>query len=72
MMIIKDEKYRYMSAFDPDTGRGIRSNVYDSDGKDTGLDPVSYTHLVPFFQFFNSRVVSLDVTHGILLSLIHI
>ncbi len=39
MMIIKDEKYRYMSAFDPDTGRGIRSNVYDADGKDTGLDP---------------------------------
>lgn len=39
MMILKDEKYRYQSVFDPDTGRGIRSNVYDADGNDTGVDP---------------------------------
>ena len=39
MKIIKDERYRYMSAFDPDTGMGIRSNIYDADGNDTGIDP---------------------------------
>ena len=39
MIVIKDEKYHYTSLFDPDTGRGIRSNVFNPSGNDTGVDP---------------------------------
>lgn len=39
MIIVNDEKYHYKSVFDPETGMGIRSNVYDKDGRDTGEDP---------------------------------
>lgn len=39
MNILVDKKYNYKSLFDSDTGSGIRSNVFDEDGKDTGADP---------------------------------
>lgn len=39
MIVLSDQKYRYKSLFDSDTGQGIRSNVYDEDGNDTGADP---------------------------------
>ncbi|MCL4425881.1 MAG: SPASM domain-containing protein [Firmicutes bacterium] len=34
-----DEKYRFVSLFDPHTGLSIRSNVYEPGGVDTGNDP---------------------------------
>lgn len=39
MLKLEDTKYRYISFFDPLTGIGGRSNVYDIDGKDTGIEP---------------------------------
>jgi radical SAM protein with 4Fe4S-binding SPASM domain len=39
MIVIRDKKYHYISAFNPENGQGIRSNVYDEDMKDTGIDP---------------------------------
>lgn len=39
MIILNDPKYHYYSLFDSETGRGIRSNVLDENGSDTGADP---------------------------------
>jgi radical SAM protein with 4Fe4S-binding SPASM domain len=39
MIVLDDAKYHYRSIFDSETGRGIRSNVYDEKGNDTGHDP---------------------------------
>ena len=39
MIILTDENYHYKSLFDPDSGTGIRSNVLDEAGNDTGIDP---------------------------------
>jgi radical SAM protein with 4Fe4S-binding SPASM domain len=39
MIQIFDHKYHYSSIFDPLTGQGVRSNVFDPLGKDTGVDP---------------------------------
>jgi radical SAM protein with 4Fe4S-binding SPASM domain len=39
MIQIFDTKFHYSSIFDPTTGQGIRSNIFDSKGKDTGIDP---------------------------------
>ena len=46
--IIKDEKYRFMTAFDTETGSYVRIGIIDSDGKDTGVDPfmASFPHLI--------------------------
>lgn len=45
---IIDETYRFVSAFDTETGAYIRTGVLDRDGKDTGVDPfmASYPHLI--------------------------
>jgi len=39
MIVVADRKYKYVSVFDPETGFSIRSNVYDREGNDTGIDP---------------------------------
>lgn len=39
MIQIFDHKYHYSSIFNPYTGQGVRSNVFDDHGKDTGVDP---------------------------------
>lgn len=39
MKKINDTKYRYFSVFDPETGQGARSNIYDEKFNDTGIDP---------------------------------
>ena len=46
--IIEDEKYRFKSAFDTETGAYVRTGVLDENGKDTGADPfmASYPHLI--------------------------
>ncbi|MBO5570216.1 MAG: SPASM domain-containing protein [Clostridia bacterium] len=46
--MITDPKYRFKSAFDTDTGAYIRTNVFDEDGRDTGVDPfmATYPHLI--------------------------
>lgn len=46
--IIDDEKYRFRSAFDTDTGTYIRTGILDENGNDTGKDPfmASYPHLI--------------------------
>lgn len=45
---IKDEKYRFMSAFDTQTGAYIRTGIIDQNGLDTGVDPfmASFPHLI--------------------------
>ena len=46
--VIKDKKYRFVSAFDDETGAYIRTGIIDENGKDTGVDPfmASYPHLI--------------------------
>ena len=46
--IIKDKKYRFISAFDTETGAYMRTGVLDENGKDTGVDPfmASFPHLI--------------------------
>lgn len=39
MIVLDDPKYHYKSIFDSETGQGIRSNVFDENGNDTGRDP---------------------------------
>lgn len=39
MITVVDKKYRYVSVFDPETGLSVRSNIYDVEGKDTGIEP---------------------------------
>lgn len=39
MIQIFDPTYHYSSIFDPQTGQGVRSNVFDPQGNDTGIDP---------------------------------
>ena len=45
---IVDEKLRFISAFDTETGAYVRTGVLDENGKDTGSDPfmASYPHLI--------------------------
>ena len=45
---IQDEKYRFMSAFDTQTGAYIRTGIIDDNGRDTGVDPfmASFPHLI--------------------------
>lgn len=45
---IQDKKYRFISAFDTDTGAYVRTGILDRNGKDTGIDPfmASYPHLI--------------------------
>ena len=46
--IIRDEKYRFRSAFDTVTGAYVRTGILDDSGNDTGVDPfmASYPHLI--------------------------
>ena len=46
--LIKDEKYRFVSAFDTETGAYVRTGILDENGKDTGVDPfmASFPHLI--------------------------
>lgn len=46
--IIEDQKYRFKSAFDTETGAYVRTGILDENGKDTGIDPfmASYPHLI--------------------------
>ena len=46
--VIKDNKYRFVSAFDSETGFYIRTGILDDQGKDTGVDPfmASFPHLI--------------------------
>lgn len=48
MILVHDKKYHFKSIFDPKTGYGLRSNVFDPDGNDTGKDPfmASYPELL--------------------------
>jgi radical SAM protein with 4Fe4S-binding SPASM domain len=39
VITVVDRKYGFVSLFNPQTGLGVRSNVYDSSGNDTGKDP---------------------------------
>lgn len=39
MITVNDKKYHYISAFNSENGQGIRSNIYDEYGNDTGIDP---------------------------------
>ncbi|MEE0965556.1 MAG: radical SAM/SPASM domain-containing protein [Bacilli bacterium] len=45
---IVDHKYRFISAFDTETGAYVRTGIIDENGKDTGKDPfmASYPHLI--------------------------
>ena len=45
---IKDRKYRFMSAFDTETGAYVRTGILDDKGRDTGVDPfmASFPHLI--------------------------
>jgi len=45
---IKDQRFRFISAFDLDTGMYYRSSIIDENGKTTGTDPFqgSYPHLL--------------------------
>ena len=45
---IVDKKYRFISAFDTETGAYVRTGVLDDKGKDTGADPfmASFPHLI--------------------------
>lgn len=46
--VIKDDKYKFNSAFDTETGLYIRTGILDENGKDTGVDPfmASFPHLI--------------------------
>ena len=46
--VITDEKYRFKSAFDTETGAYVRTGVLDENGRDTGVDPfmASFPHLI--------------------------
>lgn len=46
--VIKDNKYRFVSAFDSETGLYIRTGILDEQGNDTGIDPfmASFPHLI--------------------------
>ena len=46
--IINDNKYRFRSAFDTETGAYVRTGILDENGKDTGIDPfmASFPHLI--------------------------
>lgn len=39
MIVVRDNKYHYVSMFDEKTGTGIRSNILDENNNDTGKDP---------------------------------
>ena len=39
MITVHDARFRYTSIFDPATGTGVRGNIYDEAGADTGEDP---------------------------------
>ncbi len=39
MIIVKDEKYHYLSIFNPEDGTGIRSNVYEGNFSVTEIEP---------------------------------
>lgn len=39
MIKLHDKQYRYFSLFNEEDGTGVRSNVYDENGKDAGEDP---------------------------------
>ncbi len=43
-----DRKYRFMSAFDTETGAYVRTGILDDTGRDTGVDPfrASFPHLI--------------------------
>jgi radical SAM protein with 4Fe4S-binding SPASM domain len=43
-----DKRYKFVSAFDTETGAYIRTGVLDENGRDTGVDPfmASYPHLI--------------------------
>ena len=45
---IIDKTYRFISAFDDETGAYIRTGVLDAHGRDTGVDPfmASFPHLI--------------------------
>ena len=46
--VIKDKKYRFISAFDTESGMYVRSGILDVKGNDTGEDPfmASFPHLI--------------------------
>lgn len=46
--LIKDKKYKFVSAFDTKTGAYMRTGILDENGNDTGIDPfmASYPHLI--------------------------
>jgi len=39
MLFLEDKKYRYIAYFDPETGIGVRSNIINQDGQDSGIEP---------------------------------
>lgn len=45
---IIDKKYRFISAFDTETGAYMRTGILDEGGRDTGVDPfmASFPHLI--------------------------
>ena len=45
---ITDSKYRFVSAFDDETGAYVRTGILDENGRDTGIDPfmASFPHLI--------------------------
>ena len=45
---VVDKKYRFVSAFDTETGAYVRTGVLDDEGRDTGVDPfmASFPHLI--------------------------
>lgn len=45
---IIDKQYRFLSAFDDETGAYIRTGILDEHGRDTGVDPfmASFPHLI--------------------------
>ena len=45
---VVDTKYRFISAFDTETGAYVRTGVLDDEGRDTGVDPfmASFPHLI--------------------------
>ena len=45
---IIDKKYRFVSAFDDETGAYVRTGILDEHGRDTGVDPfmASFPHLI--------------------------
>ena len=39
MRILEDKKHRYISYYEAKTGIGARSNVYDTEGNETDIEP---------------------------------